>query len=85
MMTVVVAQWRQVIEKVEQMTARLVLVPERATIGQLLLVTLMVVLVVQLRQLVEFEMMTAKLVLLLERETIGQFSLVMMTMAALFV
>ena len=83
MMTVVVAQWRQVIEKVEQMTARLVLVPERATIGQLLLVTVMVVLVVQLRQLVE--MMTAKLVLLLERETIGQFSLVMMTMAALFV
>jgi len=83
MMTVVVAQWRQVIEKVEWMTARLVLVPERAMIGQLLLVTLMVVLAVQLRQLVE--MMTVKLVLLLERETIGQFSLVMMTMAALFV
>jgi len=83
MMTVLVAQWRQVIEKVERMTARLVLVPERAMIGQLLLVTLTVVLVVQLRQLEE--MMTAKLVLLLERETVGPFLLVMMKMAALIV
>jgi len=83
MMTVLVAQWRQVIEKVERKTAQLVLVPERATIGQLLLVTLMVVLVVKLRQLVQ--MRTAKLVLLLERETVGPFLLVMMKMAALIV